>query len=150
MEWLQCEHVCMAGYLTLTLFSCFICESSCCVSVSLSDTISNRSTIFGVLNDCKVNVLSSRFHLRQQPFDFLGGLWIFLEKKVRFQFLERKNNLFWILRKYVCLFNPQLPLYVMLKLKIKWLLPYLDILSLFLGECYLIHGSVCFSDTFSN
>ena len=44
---------------------------------------------------------------------------VFFGKKSLFPVFGEKNNLFLILRKKNCLFHPQLPLYVMLKLKEK-------------------------------
>ena len=41
-------------HLTLTSFSWFRCYSSFCVLICFSYTICNRSTKFGVWNDCKV------------------------------------------------------------------------------------------------
>ena len=73
------------------------------------------------------------------------GAMVFFGKKSLFPVSGEKNHLFLILRKKNCLFHPQLPLYVLLKLKekklsrkktiappppppppqkIKWLLPY--------------------------
>ena len=43
----------------------------------------------------------------------------FFGKKSLFPLFGEKNNLFLILRKKNCLFHPQLPLYVMIKLKEK-------------------------------
>ena len=66
-----------------------------------------------------INMQIKNICLRQQPFDFLGGAMVFFGKKSLFSVFGEKNNLFLILRKKNCLFHPQLPLYVMLKLKEK-------------------------------